>query len=91
MTPAQRKQHIKDINSLLTEVWGNCDTWGHYKCGDYRIKMQKTSLRLENKPQGFGRWVRCSSSYFKNVEIDEFRKQLDGIKIGRIGNNGIIY
>ena len=78
MTPAQRKKHIKDINSLLTETWGTVDPWGHYKYGDYRVKMQKSSLRLEKK--SYKRWFRCSSLYFKDVNLETFKTQLIGIR-----------
>ena len=79
MTPAQRKQHIKSINDLLTELFGNPDSWGHYKYNSYRVKMQITSLRLEKKSNK--RWFKCSSAYFKDVDLGEFRKQLGFMKV----------
>jgi len=80
MTKKQRAEHIENINKMLTEVCGNPDRWGHYKIGDYRVKMQKTSLRLERKPQGFGRWVKCSSSYFKDIDVGTLGCQMVAIK-----------
>lgn len=80
MTKKERIKHIEDINKMLTEVCGDVDRWGHYKIGEYRVKMQKTSLRLEKKPEGFGRWMKCSSSYFKDVNVGTLRCQMVAIK-----------
>ncbi len=69
MTKRQRELHIEEIKSVLFRNGWVMDSYGHFKRDNFRIKMQKTSMRYECK-KGAG-WVNLRSDYFKNVKIIE--------------------
>jgi hypothetical protein len=53
------------------EGW-KVDRWGNYKKisdtgKEYRVKIQKTSMRLETRVSGG--WFNIVSDYFKNIQI----------------------
>jgi len=69
MTKRQRENHIEKIKSILNSNGWLLDRWGNFKIDDYRVKMQKTSMRYELK---CGKnWVKLRSDYYKNVIITD--------------------
>jgi hypothetical protein len=78
MTKTSRINLISDIEVTLFDNGWNKDRWGNFKkemnSRNYRIKLQKTSLRFEVK--GGSGWINILSDYFKNIEVVE-----EGIKI----------
>lgn len=52
------------------------DRWGHLKKGNRRIKMQKTSFRVEAKGEVSGDWIRTGGGYYKDYEINPETKKL---------------
>lgn len=79
MTAKQRENHIKSITDKLVSMGWTIDRWGHYKKSvpngkDYRVKMQKTSMRLEVKAGS--QWVNILSDYFINIAVTH-----DGVAI----------
>jgi len=78
MTKKQREKHIELITNTLGMHCGPADRWGHFRLGNYRFKMQKTSMRLEVK---IGKdWMRVSSSYFKDITIDNLIVQIESVR-----------
>lgn len=69
MTKKQRKDLLERIDKCLTFSGWVLDSYGHYKQDDYRIKMQKTSMRYEFK--NGGRWIKIVSDYYKNIKISD--------------------
>ncbi len=69
MTKRQRLDLLDDIDKALTKNGWDKDSYGHYRNDDYRIKMQKTSMRYEFRNSG--RWVNIVSDYHKNVIISD--------------------
>jgi len=69
MTKKQRIEHIENIKSILLENGWLLDRWGNFKRDDYRVKMQKTSMRYEVK-HSTG-WINLRSDYYKNVMVTE--------------------
>ena len=78
MTKHQREKHIETIINTLGMHCGPADRWGHFKVGNYRFKLQKTSMRLEIKENK--KWFKCASSYFKDITIDSLVEQIEYIK-----------
>ncbi len=79
MTPKQRKEHLENIHTALTNAGWEMDRYGHFiKKGDrhlpYRMKMQKTSIRYEQKIGT--KWSNVLSDYFKNIEVSERQRFL---------------
>jgi len=72
MTLKQRQEHQNNIiRTLIMHGW-SVDRWGNYKKTsetgkDYRVKIQKTSMRLETKVAGG--WMNLVSDYFKYIEV----------------------
>ena len=54
---------------------------------DIRLKVQSTSVRLEEKTQicGKNEWFKLRSDYFKNLKVGEFNGQTIIVIEGRIG------
>jgi len=77
MTKKQRTLHIAKINEVLSKKCGEPDRWGHYKIGNKRFKMQKTSLRIEAKAGKS--WIRLSSAYYSKLKIENLNILLDRI------------
>jgi len=69
MTKRQRVEHIGTIRSILLKNGWLVDRWGNFKNDDYRIKMQKTSMRYEVK-HGTG-WINLRSDYYKNITVTD--------------------
>lgn len=69
MTARQKETHINDIMDTLKNNGWQIDRWGNFRKDAngraYRVKMQKTSLRLEVKVGD--RWINSISDYFKNI------------------------
>lgn len=81
MTPKQRKEHLDNICMALIQAKWEQDRYGHFKKEvlganpvNYRMKMQKTSLRYEEKTGGT--WRLIASDYFKNIEVSERQRFL---------------
>ena len=70
-TKMQKK--IEEIVSVLIKGGWERDRWGHFKkdVGGkvWRVKMQKTSMRLEKKLGS--RWYNSVSDYFSKIDIYE--------------------
>jgi len=85
MTPKQREvQQTNIIRTLIMNGW--CvDRWGNYKKTsetgkDYRVKIQKVSMRLEAKVAGG--WINLVSDYFKNIEVANGHVVIKGRVVG---------
>ncbi len=76
MTKKQRTDHIENIKTVLISCGWLIDSWGNFRIDDYRIKMQKTSMRYELKCGS--RWSKIRSDYFKNVLIKDNKIILQG-------------
>jgi len=79
MTPKQRKEHLGNICMVLIKAGWQQDRYGHFiKEGvnhlPYRMKMQKTSIRYEQKIGT--KWSNVLSDYFKNIEVSERQRFL---------------
>lgn len=59
----------EELERFLSRKGYKKDRWAHYHKGDIRYKMQKISVRVENK-MSFG-WVKRFTEYYKNLEISE--------------------
>lgn len=78
MTKKQKERKLEDIhNWAIANGWEE-DRWGNYKKttadGEYRIKIQKTSIRYEVKYDKVGDgspWARIRSGYIKDINITE--------------------
>ena len=88
MTPKQREEHqTKIIRTLIMNGW-SVDRWGNYKKTSdtgkqYRVKVQKTSMRLERKMEGAGsEWFNVVSDYFKNIVVVDDHVTIKGKVIG---------
>ncbi len=79
MTQVKRKEHLEGIHNALIQAKWLQDKDGHFIKEDashlpYRMKMQKTSLRYEQKVSG--KWSLVVSDYFKNIEISDRQRFL---------------
>ena len=88
MTPKQRQEHQTNIiRTLIMNGW-SVDRWGNYKKTSdsgklYRVKVQKTSMRLERKMEGAGgEWFNVVSDYFKNIVVSNGHVAIKGKVIG---------
>ena len=81
-----KKMTITEITDILTNKGWNKDRWGHLKIssGDrnFRLKVQKTSVRLEVRAESIKEWVRIDGSYLKDINLVE-RNGKNFIKVGR--------
>jgi hypothetical protein len=70
MTRKQKEKLIVDIKEHLKENGWKEDRYGNFlKDGlNYRMKFNKTTLRLEYKNQS-KTWIRVSSGYYKDLSI----------------------
>lgn len=79
---AKNHQIIDDLEKALISSGWVKDRWKNFKktinSKEYRIKVQKISVRLEVKAAHAG-WVRLRSSYIKDITIDENGIHLGGI------------
>ena len=88
MTPKQKQEHIQAITDRLVSMGWVVDRWGNYKKTSstgkqYRVKMQKTSMRLERKMEGAGSgWMNLVSDYFKNIAVIDDRVVIKGRVVG---------
>ena len=88
MTPKQRQEHQTNIiKTLIMNGW-SVDRWGNYKKTSdtgkqYRVKVQKVSMRLECKMEGAGgQWLNIISDYFKNIEVANGHVMIKGKVVG---------
>lgn len=71
MTKKQRENHLSTIlNTLKAQEWVQ-DRWFNWKKvidgREYRVKVQKTSMRYECKA-GHS-WINLRSDYIKNIKL----------------------
>jgi len=85
MTKIQRAKILKQVVEYLESHGWKEDKYGNYKKnegdGDYRMKMQPTSIRFEVRvthETGPKSWVRLRSVYHKDITIDPKTGKIKG-------------
>lgn len=91
------KLTIADIENTLTNTGWDKDRFGNFKSptGKYRVKIQKTSLRVEQKIEFSAsayddsmktQWSNVTSDYICNIKIEAGRIIIKNRKLQKFGD-----
>ena len=73
MTPKQRQIKLETILALITVAGFTQDHYGNYKNStpdrDYRIKIKKVNIRIEQKMPGTSSWHKLTSQPISKIDI----------------------